>query len=147
MNCLGSALHLVLRFIQHCWSWSTQRSGYTLLLFVQVVLALFTRVTLLKSFLNRAQLFLLEVRCLSNKVPIQLCPLWLRNSHANLLLVLPSLVPVQLSPRPSRSIPFGDVSEANAREKPRQKQPAHAFFLFFKRRTLRVYVSGQCHYC
>ena len=36
-----TALHLILRFIQHCWSWSTQRSGYTLLLFVQVVPALF----------------------------------------------------------------------------------------------------------
>ena len=34
-------MHLTLRFIQHCWSWPTQRSGFTLLLFVQVVPALF----------------------------------------------------------------------------------------------------------
>ena len=36
-----SALQLVLCFIQYCWSWSTPRSGFTSLLFVQVVLALF----------------------------------------------------------------------------------------------------------
>ena len=36
------------------------------------------------------------------------------------------------SPRPSRSIRFGYVPEANGRGKPRQKQTAHAFVLFFK---------------
>ena len=30
------------------------------------------------------------------------------------------------------SIRFGDVSEANSRGKPRQKQSAYAFVLFFK---------------
>ena len=45
---------------------------------------------------------------------------------------VPCLVPVRFSPRPSRSIRFGDVSEANGRGKPRQKQTAHAFVLFFK---------------
>ena len=35
-------------------------------------------------------------------------------------------------PRPSRSIRFGDVSEGNGRGKPRQKQTAHTFDLFFK---------------
>ena len=42
------------------------------------------------------------------------------------------LDPVRLSPRPSRSIRFGDLSEANGRVKPRQKQTAHAFVLYFK---------------
>ena len=42
------------------------------------------------------------------------------------------LVPVRLSPRPSRSIRFGDVSEANGRGKPRQNQAAHAFVSFCK---------------
>ena len=44
----------------------------------------------------------------------------------------PCLVPVRLSPSPSRSIRFGDVSEANGRGKPRQKQTTHAFVLFLK---------------
>ena len=51
-------------------------------------------------------------------------------SSLEVLTTLPS--PVRLSPRPSRSIRFGDVSEANGRGKPRQKQTAHEFVLFFK---------------
>ena len=43
------------------------------------------------------------------------------------------LVPVRLSPRRSQSIRFGDISKANGRGKPRQKQTACAFVLFFKR--------------
>ena len=35
-----SAFHLNLYFTEHCWSWSSQRSGFTSLLFVQVVLSL-----------------------------------------------------------------------------------------------------------
>ena len=49
------------------------------------------------------------------------------SSRARLCPVL-----LRLSTRPSQSICFGDVSEANARGKPRQKQTAHAFVLFFK---------------
>ena len=52
-------------------------------------------------------------------------------------MVYHCLVPVRLSPRPSRSIRFGDVSEANGRGKPRQKQTAHAFVLFFKMADFR----------
>ena len=43
----------------------------------------------------------------------------------------PCLVPVQRFPSPSRSIRFGDVSEANGRETPRQKQNAHACVTFW----------------
>ena len=50
----------------------------------------------------------------------------------SVLYIIICLVPVRLSPRFSRSIRFGDVSEANGREKPRQRQTAHAFVLFFK---------------
>ena len=46
------------------------------------------------------------------------------------LEALPS--PCTASPRPSRSIRFGDVSEANGRGKLRQIQTAHAFVLLFK---------------
>ena len=43
-----SALHLILRFIQHCWSWSTQRSSYTC--YCLYTLSLHdSRVTLYKS--------------------------------------------------------------------------------------------------
>ena len=55
-------------------------------------------------------------------------------------LALGCLVPVRLSPRPSRSIRFGDVSEANGRGKPRQKRTAHAFVLFFKMAYFAVYI-------
>ena len=37
------------------------------------------------------------------------------------------LAPVRLSPRPSRSIDFGDVSQTNGPEWTRQKQSTHAF--------------------
>ena len=40
------------------------------------------------------------------------------------------LVPVRRFPSPYRSIQFGDVSEANGRETPRQKQNAHACVAF-----------------
>ena len=43
------------------------------------------------------------------------------------------LVPLRLSPRPSRSIRFGDVSEANGRESLDKKQTVHAFVLFFSK--------------
>ena len=49
-----------------------------------------------------------------------------------MVCVVLCLVPVRLSPRPSRSIRFGDASEANGPGKPRKKQTAHAFVLFFK---------------
>ncbi|CAH3026633.1 unnamed protein product [Porites evermanni] len=38
----------------------------------------------------------------------------------------PCLVPVRLLSRPSRSMHFGDVSETNGRETPRQSRSAHA---------------------
>ena len=55
-------------------------------------------------------------------------------STSTMMLCWICLVPVRLSPRPSRSIRFGDVSEANGRGKPRQKKKktTHAFVLFFK---------------
>ena len=48
------------------------------------------------------------------------------------------LVPVRLSPRPSRSIDFGDVSRTNDLEQPRQKQNAHAPTLHFKMADIQM---------
>ena len=40
------------------------------------------------------------------------------------------LVPIRRFPSPSQSIRFGDVSEVNGQETPRQKQNAHACITF-----------------
>ena len=43
-----------------------------------------------------------------------------------ILLYYTCLVPVRRLSRPSRSMQFGDVSETNGREAPRQSRSAHA---------------------
>ena len=45
--------------------------------------------------------------------------------------MIPCLVPVRRFPSPYQSIHFGDVSEADRRETPRQKQNAHACVAFW----------------
>ena len=55
----------------------------------------------------------------------------LRLRELPVMPVMPCLVPVRRFPSPYRSIHFGDVSKANRRETPRQKQNAHAYIAFW----------------
>ena len=55
-----------------------------------------------------------------------------------------NLVPVRSFPSPSRSMCFGDVSEANGREMPRQKQNAHACVTFWNSKmTLMLWAASK----
>ena len=68
-----SAFQLVLKLICHCWSRSKPRSGFTPLLFVEMVLAIFLSgkiKILLLSFLLSLSLLLLKVRRTAKKIPV-----------------------------------------------------------------------------